>query len=98
MLPSFLQKYFWDTDAKKLDVKKNDPYIIKRILEYGDRDAVQWMMHQYERESIVNVLKRSRALSQKSASFWKFFLRVAKSQVLCLSKQFRTRSRAIWSR
>ncbi len=98
MIPAFLHKYFWDTDAKKLDVKKSAPYIIERILEYGDRDAAQWMIQIYEREAVVQVLRRSRALSLKSASFWGFLLKVPKSRIVCLSKQFRTRSRVIWSR
>ena len=96
MLPSFLNKYFWDTDAKNLDVKKNEPYVIERLLEYGDRDAAAWMMRHYERTAIMNILMRSRALSLKSASFWGFLLRVPKSRIVCLSKQFRMRSRAIW--
>ncbi|MBI3442150.1 MAG: hypothetical protein HY007_00035 [Candidatus Sungbacteria bacterium] len=98
MLPPFLDKYFWDTDPKKLDVKKNEPYIVERILEYGDQDAAQWMMRTYGRETVIKVLRQSRALSVKSASFWSFLLRIPKSSIVCLSKQFRMRSRAIWSR
>ena len=98
MIPQFLEKYFWDVDAKKLDVQKNKSYIIERILEYGDTDAVRWMKNTYAVSQIVEVLKRSRALSQKSAHFWAVFFEVPESEILCFSKQFQMRSRAIWNR
>ena len=98
MLPAFLEKYFWDSDISKADVKENAPYIIERILEYGDMDAVRWMMGAYARESLIEVLKHSRSLSRKGAHFWALFFEVSEQEIKCLSKQFQARSRAIWNR
>ena len=98
VIPYALEKYFWDVDAKNLDAQKNKSYIIERVLEYGDTDAVRWMKNIYPVLQIIEVLKRSRALSQKSAHFWALFFEVPESEILCFSKQFRMRSRAIWNR
>lgn len=74
MIPSFLHKYFWDVEAEKLDSKKRSPFIIERILEYGDIQAVRWMHELYAKEEIIAVVKQSRALTRKSAHFWALFL------------------------
>ena len=42
-LPGFLEKYFWDVEFQKIDLEKCKVYILKRILEYGDEEAVVWM-------------------------------------------------------
>lgn len=84
MLPLFLHRYFWDTDAKKLDAKKNAPYIIERILEYGDEQAIHWLRLHVNKEHIIRILERSRALSPKSAFFWAAVFGLSKKGVLCL--------------
>jgi len=98
MLPAFLKRYFWDTDMKGLDKDEHAQYIIERILEHGDTDALQWMTRSYSRESIIEVLKHSRSLSRKRAHLWALFFEVPEADVECLSKQFQNRSRAIWNR
>ena len=97
-LPPFLKKYFWEVDFKTLDAKKHDAYIIERLLEYGDTDAVKWLLTTYHSKTIIRVLKNSRSLSKKSAHFWALFFGVPESEILCFLKPFRMRSKAIWNR
>jgi|SRR3989338_4345738 len=97
-LPKFLNKYFWDVDTEFLDAEDRANYVIERILENGDTDAVNWVFSAYPKELISEVLKNSRSLSLKSAHFWSLILGVPKNEILCFSKQFRTLSRAIWNR
>lgn len=97
MLPKNFNRYFWEIDATRLDTKKRAYYIIERILEYGDTDAVKWMFQTYQKNIIVDVLKTSRALSLKSANYWTIIFNTPKSHVLCFSKQFRETSRVIWN-
>jgi hypothetical protein len=40
-LPIFLKKYFEDTEFSKLDDKKNDTFIIARILKNGGLEAAR---------------------------------------------------------
>lgn len=96
MLPSFLTKYFWDTDATKLDMKKNEPYIIERILEYGDERAIHWMNQSIDKRRILHMLEQSRALSPKSAFFWAAALGVPKRRITCLRTPSRERRLKHW--
>lgn len=89
MIPQYLFRYFWEVDASKVDVQKRARYIIERILEYGDMDAVKWMFNMYPKKVIVEVLKSSRSLSRKSANHWALIFEVLKSQILGLSKNFK---------
>lgn len=97
MLPKNFNRYFWEIDTTKLDTKKRAYYIIERILEYGDTEAVKWMLETYPKDIIIGVLKTSRALSLKSANYWAIIFNTPTSQILCFSKQFRKTSRAIWN-
>ncbi len=83
-------------DFKGLDSKQDAHFIIERILEHGNQKAVKWMQNNYERKQIEKVLKKTRALSQKSANFWALVYNLNKNEVLCLKPSFRKKHRAIW--
>lgn len=40
-LPLFLRRYFWDTDFGTLNPGKNSSYVIVRLLEQGNVQAIQ---------------------------------------------------------
>jgi hypothetical protein len=65
---------FWEADVSAIDIDQYKFYIIERILEYGDKPEVNWMFRQYSPETIKEVLFSSRAISNKSSSFWKTIL------------------------
>ena len=85
-LPSYLKKYFWDTDFAQLDVSKNRSYILSRVLEYGDAKAAAWALGHFSDKDIKKVLRESRALSPKSGNFWAVFFNLPKSALRCLQK------------
>jgi hypothetical protein len=76
VVPEHFSHLFWDTSLKNIDLKKNADYIIERILEYGELDAVQWMQQIYPGRTIIEVLQRSRVISDKSRNFWKLWFGV----------------------
>jgi len=96
LIPNFVKKYFWDVDFLKLDKKEHSKFIIERILEYGDKKAVEWMREEFKLDQIKNVLQNSRNLSQKSANFWQIILGLNKDKILCLKKSFLKRQELIW--
>ncbi len=69
-LDAKLKKYFWDVDFNALDVKKNAKYILERILDLGDEEAVKWMQKTFSKKDILNALKNNRKISKKSLNFW----------------------------
>ena len=96
MLPSYVKKYFWEVDTKKLDPKKRPEYVIARILEYGDAAAVKWMLKTFDKRMIRDTLKNRRGFSSKTANFWGAILKVPQNEILCLKKPYLKARRKHW--
>lgn len=95
-LPSFLKKYFWDTDFNSLSIKKHSSYLITRLLEYGDEKALSWMFKNINRKKIETTVIESRELSQKSANFWGLVLNLNKTRIQCLKKSYQKIQSSHW--
>lgn len=95
-LPVFLKKYFWDVKFEDIDQDRRRVYILKRILEYGDKEAVHWMWKNFKKSEIKYTLTNFRGYSQKSANFWAFILGIKKEDVKCLSRSFRETQKQFW--
>ena len=95
-LPAFLKKYFWDVDFTKINADKSKVYVLKRILEYGDSRAVQWMWKNFKKKDVKNTLCESRGFSQKTANFWAFLLNIPREKVICLKRPSSKKHQKIW--
>jgi len=84
LIPERVQRHFWDTDKKSVDLRSHRAYIIRRIMDYGDLEDVRWMLETFSSEEIIGVLKKSRGLSRKSGSFWGSHFDVPKEEIACL--------------
>jgi hypothetical protein len=69
-VPPRLRALFWDTSIEKIHMKRNARYIIERVLELGDMDAIEWLQRVYPTRRIIEVLHLSRVLTEKSRNFW----------------------------
>lgn len=74
MLPKHLHKYFWDTESQKLDIKKYKFYIIERLLEMGDDEAIKWLNKNFQKKDFGEVLQKSRRISNRSRNYWNLVL------------------------
>jgi hypothetical protein len=74
MIPAESRRFFWDVDPAKLDLSRHKSYIIERLLEFGDDEAVSWLFRAYRRDEIAAILESSRFLSTKSRGFWRLRL------------------------
>jgi len=72
-VPQKLHRFFWDVDPLKLDTKSNTKYIVERILEMGDLNAIQWLEWIYPAKVIMEVIETTRKVSQKSKNFWRIW-------------------------
>lgn len=68
------QKYFWDVDFETLERKTCNPFMVERILEYGDEEAIKWLKKKCSAAMIREVISSSRRLSPRSRSYWKLVL------------------------
>lgn len=91
-----IKRFFWDIDFSKLDFEKNSEYVIARILEYGDPEAIKWLFETYDKKTIKKVLMNQRGFSKKTANFWSKILDVDESQIQCLKKSYQEIQKAHW--
>ena len=75
MIPKGFRKYFWDTDIEKIDVCKHKKYIIERLLEMGNEQAVFWLKNNFSEKEISEVLKNNNNLSPISLNYWNLVFR-----------------------
>lgn len=94
--PGCVKYCFWDVRFEEMDWRRRSRFVIERILEYGDREAVRWMLSAYHRSEVVEVLTRSGNLSPRTANFWGQLLEVNQERIRCLSKSFRERRERFW--
>lgn len=74
MIDKKIKKYFWDADFELLNPEENKKYILERILEMGDENAVNWAFKTYSKKDILETIKNNRKISKKSFNFWNFVL------------------------
>ena len=94
--PEFLKKYFWDIDFDKINLETRKTYVLKRLLEYGDENAVDWMWKNFKKRDIKDALSNFRGYSQKSANFWALILDIPRKDVLCLKKLSSKEPKIFW--
>lgn len=66
-----LKPFFWDVNIDTLDREKHKQYIISRMFNFGDDEAIKWVQEEYTDEEIENVARNSRNFTKKSAEFLK---------------------------
>lgn len=96
-IPLFLKKYFWDTDISKLSRTKHATYIIERILEFGDKNAVTWLRETFSERMIVSVLHHTRRISDRSRNFWKLIFSHHNFLPSCTTRSLKKTQEKIWN-
>lgn len=84
MIPQHFRSLFWDTNLEKFDPTEYPIYTIERVLEYGDEEAVAWLLQIFTKEEIRQVLRTNPHLSPRSANFWALFFELPTSEVAAL--------------
>ena len=69
MKTAMLKKYFWDIDFENLDVNKRKIYVLRRLLEYGDSDAIRWAWKKFTKHDWRIALK-GKEISPATKNFW----------------------------
>lgn len=79
-VPARFKPYFWDVDFDSLSLSENPDFVLKRLLDLGDIDALKWIKENFSDEAIGQLIITSRDLSKKTVNFW--------SKYLCLKKPY----------
>ncbi|MCX6789596.1 MAG: hypothetical protein NTZ42_03235 [Candidatus Gribaldobacteria bacterium] len=96
MLPKQFEKYFWDTDFKKVDKEKNKDYIVVKFLEYGDITALKWLFANFSQKYIKQIFSQRRGFSLRVANFWRLFFNLPENKVVCLNKFYQKQQKVLW--
>lgn len=70
----FRQTLFWDTDPKKIDVKKNAQYIIERVADLGNDQEARWVLDFYDKAFLRKIISKSRCLRPRTKTLWTLLL------------------------
>ena len=85
MLPEKIRKFFWEYEGNEIEIQENWFFIIERLLEYGDFEAVKWAFKHFDQSQLVEVVKASRNLSKKTASMWQNYFNLSKEEIRCMN-------------
>lgn len=95
-IPKKFYQYFWDVDVKKLNPQKYPYFVIARLLDKGDIEAVRWVRKHFDDNLVKETLKKYRDFSLKSASFWATIYQVPKTQVKCFQQPYLSMRKKHW--
>jgi hypothetical protein len=84
-IPEFLKPYFWEIDFAGLSLSERQTYILERVLEYGNDQAIRWLKANFTPETIAAVVRHSRRISRNTANIWALVLNIPKEQIRCFS-------------
>jgi hypothetical protein len=74
---------FWDVDLSKLDLDQHKSFIIERVLNMGDQQALAWLRRSFSEEMIFRVVRESRRLTRKTALCWKNIYDLNEDEMRC---------------
>jgi hypothetical protein len=77
----FSQHLFWDSAIEKIDLKKNQRYVIERIVTRGFIEDFYMMLKIYSSDEIKTALCKSKELDPKTVNFCSQYFNIPKSSM-----------------
>jgi hypothetical protein len=97
-LPESMRTLFWDVEFASIDPEHHESFIIERALEYGDDDAIRWIVRELPGRAIADTVRSSRSLSRNTGRLWSLVLGIPEGGILCLSTRSRMTPKAFSAR
>ncbi|PIY68721.1 hypothetical protein COY90_04445 [Candidatus Roizmanbacteria bacterium CG_4_10_14_0_8_um_filter_39_9] len=95
-IPQSLHHFFWDVEVEKLDPEKKPYFVINRLLDKGNVEAVKWVRKNYTDKTIESAITTLRDFSPKVARFWALYLKIPEKDVVCLQQPYRKMRKMHW--
>lgn len=72
MIPSFIKSALWSYDTNEIDLNKNKRLIIQQVLNFGTKEATDWLFGQYGKKEIARAASSipKSAWDKKSLALW----------------------------
>jgi len=71
-LSAHIRGYFWDINPDTASPKKHPKYYMTRILEAGDKKAINWLLRMFGKNKVKKLLPTLR-LSDRSTNYWRYY-------------------------
>ena len=94
-LPESMRTLFWDVDFASIKPERHVSFIIERALEYGNDDAIRWIVREFPGKAIADTVRSSRSLSRNTGRLWSLVLEIPEGEILCLSTSARMTPEAL---
>lgn len=95
-IPKSLHRYFWDVNIEKLDPKKKPYFVISRLLDKGNVEAIKWVREKYRQEQIKDTFRNIMDFNEKTGRFWSLILKIPEEEVKCLQPSYLKMRREHW--
>jgi len=94
-IPARLRPFFWDVPFRRLRLDRDRDLIIRRLLDRGDWEAVQWLRTRFPDRDLKNWLvdRRGAGLSPQKLRFWELVLGLPRRDV---NDWLQDENRRIW--
>lgn len=74
-MPIFLKPYFWDVDFNNLKLDSNKEFIISRLLEKGRIECYKWLLGNYSKDEISQIISSGYNISSSTQVFASYLLK-----------------------
>ena len=95
-IPKRLYKFFWDVNPQKVNPREKPYFVIQRLLDKGDVEAVRWAREFFSKETIAETFYKMRDFKAKIGYFWTLFLNLDQPKVLCIQPHYLKQRRQHW--
>ncbi|MEO0116758.1 MAG: hypothetical protein ABIK97_04340 [candidate division WOR-3 bacterium] len=75
-IPDYIQKLFWDVKRDKVEINRHASFIIRRVLDFGNVKALNWLRNTYPPSRIREVIQKKRGLAPKTLTFWTEYFKI----------------------
>ena len=82
-IQGFSDGIFWDVDRDHIDLSLHAPYVVQRVLEYGQISDWKLLLAYYGLDEIVSISKNLRSLDPRALSFISTISRTPQEQFRC---------------
>lgn len=82
MIPQIVKPFLWSYDVNSLDLIRDKRRIITNVLNFGTKDATDWLFKTYKNEDIKDCLisPLPGEWSNKSLNYWSLLMDIKPNQ------------------
>lgn len=71
-LPPFVERLLWDVDPASIDLDRDAPLVLERVMSRGSWEAMKWLRATYPQAKLASFVRSEgvRRLSPRDRAYW----------------------------